>query len=113
MLFTGELLRFASSQWGVFTMFFLWVLYQVYSPSWLPDTKLQKMVGEVRDEVVETKHMLVSTITVLRAVVRTNDDVSTEKVDEYLVENGVQPDDFIRETDLPNTSTTSESHGDD
>lgn len=102
MVVPGEFVKYLMSEYGVFTIFFLWVLYQVYSPEWLPDTKLQKMVGDVRDEVVETKHLLVSTITVLRAVVRTNKEVDTDKVDEYLVENGVEPDDFIREANLPN-----------
>jgi len=102
MVVPGEIIKHLISQYGVFTLFFLWVLYQVYSPTWLPETKLQKMAGDIRDEVIETKHLLVSTITVLRAVVRTNDEVDTGKVDEYLVENGVEPDDFIREANLPN-----------
>jgi len=102
MVVPGEIIKHLISQYGVFTLFFLWVLYQVYSPDWLPETKLQKMVGDIRSEVVETKHLLVSTITVLRAVVRTNEEVDTDKVDEYLVENGVEPDDFIREANLPN-----------
>jgi len=97
MVVPGGLVSHFISQYGVFTVFFLWVLYQVYSPSWLPETKLQKMIGGIRDEVHETKNLLVSTITVIRAVVRTNEEVDTEKVDEYLVENGVAPDDFIQE----------------
>lgn len=101
MVIPGEIISHLISRYGVFTLFFLWVLYQVYSPGWLPETKLQKMAGDIREEVVETKHLLVSTITVLRAVVRTNEEVDTAKVDKYLVENGVEPDDFIREKDIP------------
>jgi hypothetical protein len=92
---TDVLLDKLVSEFGVASLFTLWILYQVYSPRWMPDTKLQKMVGEVRYEVLETKELLVSTITVLRAVVRTNDEVNTERVDDYLVENGVEPQDFL------------------
>lgn len=96
-----ELLGHALSEVGVLTFFVLWTFYQIYSPEWLPKTKFQKVVGSIEDEVRETKQLLVSTITVLRAVVRTNPDVDTESVDEYLVENGVSPDDFIVRDDLP------------
>lgn len=94
------------SEVGVVGLFILWVLYQVYSPDWMPNTKFQQVAEDIESEVRETKHLLVSTITVLRAVVRTNEEVDTDKVDEYLVENGVEPDDFIRDIDLP----TNDSH---
>ncbi|AGC34493.1 hypothetical protein HVTV-2_gp125 [Haloarcula virus HVTV-2] len=90
------------SEVGVVGLFIIWVLYQVYSPEWMPNTKFQQVASDIESEVRETKHLLVSTITVLRAVVRTNDEVDTDKVDEYLVENGVEPDDFIRDAHLPN-----------
>lgn len=90
------------SEVGIVGLFVLWALYQVYSPAWLPDTKLQKALGSIESEVRETKRLLISTITVLRAVVRTNDEVDSDKVDEYLVENGVEPDDFIRESEYKN-----------
>lgn len=38
---------------------------------------------------------IVHTITVIRALVRTDPEIDTEKVDAYLVENGVEPEDFI------------------
>lgn len=96
-----ELLGHALSEVGILTFFVLWAFYQIYSPSWMPKTKFQKVVGNIEDEVRETKQLLVSTITVLRAVVRTNKDVDTVSVDEYLVENGVSPDDFLVGEDLP------------
>lgn len=89
------------SEVGIVGLFMLWALYQVYSPEWMPNTKFQQVAENIETEVRETKALLVSTITVLRAVVRTNEDVDTDKVDEYLVENGVKPDDFIRERDIP------------
>ncbi|AGM11975.1 hypothetical protein DNAM5_116 [Haloarcula californiae tailed virus 1] len=88
------------SEFGVAVLGFGWLMYQVYSPDWLPETKLQKMMGSIEREIKETRGLLVSAITVLRAVVRTNDEVDTEKVDDYLVENGVEPDDFIDSTDM-------------
>lgn len=93
------------SEVGIVGLFILWVLYQVYSPGWMPNTRFQQVAENIESEVRETKHLLVSTITVLRAVVRTNEEVDTDKVDEYLVENGVEPDDFIRDVDLPNHDT--------
>ncbi|UBF23103.1 hypothetical protein HCTV-16_gp120 [Haloarcula virus HCTV-16] len=88
------------SEFGVAVLGFGWLVYQVYSPDWLPETKLQKMMGGIEREIKETRGLLVSAITVLRAVVRTNEEVDTEKVDDYLVENGVEPDDFIESTDM-------------
>lgn len=99
------------SEVGVVSLFVVWVLYQVYSPDWLPETKFQAALGNIESEVKETKQLLVSTITVLRAVVRTNEEVDTDKVDEYLVENGVEPDDFIREAHHPDHDR--QSPGDD
>lgn len=39
--------------------------------------------------------MVLSVITVIRALARVHDDIDTEEVDDYLLENGTQPDDFI------------------
>lgn len=39
--------------------------------------------------------MILSIITVVRALARVHDEVDTEKVDEYLLENGTEPADFI------------------
>lgn len=38
---------------------------------------------------------LLSAITVVRALARVHDEVDTERVDEYLVENGSEPSDFL------------------
>jgi hypothetical protein len=96
------------SEVGIVGLFILWALYQVYSPEWMPNTRTQQVIENIESEVRQTKNMLISTITVLRAVVRTNGEVDTGKVDRYLVENGVEPDDFIQNNDTPN-----EHSGDD
>jgi hypothetical protein len=113
MFLTDVIVSHLVSEVGIIGLFMLWVMYQVYSPGWMPKTKLQKIAGDIESEVRETKHLLVSTITVLRAVVRTNDEVDTERVDDYLVENGVEPDDFIRERDLPSSANKTDNPGDD
>lgn len=108
-----ELLKYILSEVGVITFFVLWTLYQLYSPSWLPDTKVQSIIHGVEEDVLETKRLLVSTITVIRAVVRTNDEVDTKSVDEYLVENGVEPEDFIVNEDDPMKDNKPPNPGDD
>lgn len=61
----------------------------------MPETKFQSVLGSIEEQIQDTHSLLVSTVTVLRAVVRTNEEVDTERVDEYLVENGVEPEDFL------------------
>ena len=39
--------------------------------------------------------MVITMITVVRAMARTSDDINEEKVDEYLLDHGVSPDHFI------------------
>lgn len=99
MALLDEILKAFISEFGVAVLAFAWILYQVYSPKWLPDTKFQKALGNIEEQIQDTHSLLVSSVTVLRAVVRTNEDVDTGRVDEYLVENGVEPDDFIENGD--------------
>lgn len=44
-------------------------------------------------------------ITVIRGLARVHDEVDTEKVDEYLVENGMEPDDFIYDSEISDAET--------
>lgn len=90
-----------ASEVGVAALGFGWILYQVYSPEWLPETKFQAALCNIEEQIQDTHRLLISTVTVLRAVVRTNEEVDTERVDEYLVENGVEPEDFIENDDSP------------
>ena len=48
-----------------------------------------------RGKIKRLEQMVVTMITVVRAMARTSDDINEEKVDKYLLENGVSPDHFI------------------
>lgn len=51
--------------------------------------------GRISEYLEKLDDKLTSTIIVIRAIVRTNPQVNTEKVDDYLVDNGHEPSDFI------------------
>jgi len=95
MPFLDVLVSEILSETGIADFGFIWLMYQVYSPVWLPKTKFQKATSNIEEQINDTHTLLVSSVTVLRAVVRTNEEVDTERVDEYLVENGVEPEDFL------------------
>jgi len=46
-------------------------------------------------KINELMQMIKSVITVVRGLARVHDEVDTDVVDEYLVENGMEPGDFI------------------
>lgn len=48
-----------------------------------------------RGKIKELTGLLKNTIIVVRGLARVHEEVDTEKVDEYLVENGMEPSDFI------------------
>lgn len=48
-----------------------------------------------RGKIKKLENMVITVITVVRAMARTSDDINEEKVDKYLLENGVSPDHFI------------------
>lgn len=50
-----------------------------------------------RGKIKKLENMVVTMITVVRAIARTSDEIDEEKVDKYLLENGVSPDHFIVE----------------
>lgn len=50
-----------------------------------------------RGTIANTNKMILSSITVIRALSRVHDEIDTEKVDEYLLENGTEPTDFIED----------------
>mgnify|MGYP006266881253 CR=1 FL=1 len=50
-------------------------------------------------KINELMKLIKSVITVVRGLARVHDDVDTETVDDYLVENGMEPGDFIRKDD--------------
>lgn len=55
-----------------------------------------------RGKIKRLENMVITVITVVRAMARTSDDIDEEKVDDYLLENGVSPDHFI--TDMSDSS---------
>lgn len=67
---------------------------QIFAP-W--ETKTKGLIGRVEKRVENVEDMGKAQMTVIRALVRVHDDIDTERVDDYLVENGVEPDEFIRE----------------
>jgi len=48
-----------------------------------------------RGTIAKTNKMILSAITVIRALARVHDEIDTEQVDDYLLENGTEPNDFI------------------
>jgi len=48
-------------------------------------------------KINELMKLIKSVITVVRGLARVHEDVDTQTVDEYLVENGMEPGDFIRD----------------
>lgn len=50
-----------------------------------------------RGKIKRLENMVITMITVVRAMARTTEDIDEEKVDKYLLENGVSPDHFIIE----------------
>jgi len=54
-------------------------------------------------KIKELMDLIKSVTTVVRGLARVHDDVDTEAVDDYLVENGMEPGDFIkgRDEELP------------
>lgn len=53
-----------------------------------------------RGKISEMTTMIKSVIIVVRSMARTNEEIDTEAVDEYLVDNGQEPSDFIRDDEM-------------
>lgn len=66
---------------------------QLFAP-W--ETKVKQLSSGIERKIGRIEEMQKAQMTVLRAVVRTNAEVDTAKVDNYLEENGVTPEEFIR-----------------
>lgn len=99
-------LVFGEFGWATILVF---IAYQLWYPPylhWGERTKLQQIVRNIRDdvhsEVAEVRTRIeeygerqLHIIQIQRANARTNPRLNEETVDEYLWENGVDPDDFI------------------
>lgn len=53
-----------------------------------------------RGKIKQLENMVLTMITVVRAIARTTDEIDEDRVDDYLLENGVSPDHFISEDNL-------------
>lgn len=97
---------------------FLFGLYQIYAPTYLGrDTALAPILTDVPETVEElateqgdiksklqtveknvdeVQHQQQTQMQVQRAQARANDQMNHERVDRYLLENGVEPNEFLR-----------------
>lgn len=84
------------------------IFYQILWPYW--ETKFQekidsilkplrKDINEVDEKVSELDEKQTHQIQVTRAISREMDGIDDERVDDYLVKNGVQVDEFIIDKD--------------
>lgn len=55
----------------------------------------------------QLRRSLDSSIIVIRALARSHNDIDTEMVDGYLVENGHEPSDFIKEDEMEDSDFSS------
>lgn len=83
---------------------------QLFAP-W--ETRLDKLVARIEERIEEMEQGQKAHMTVTRALVRTDPDIDTEAVDEYLVENGAEPEDFIVEDRPRRPREGGEEHGAD
>ena len=84
------------AEWGLKYPELGWILVLAYL-----FIELRSKYGKIYD----LRHMLLSAITVIRALARVHNDIDTEAVDEYLLENGTEPDDFIFDPDGEDVQT--------
>lgn len=101
-----SLLAQISAEIGVAATGFVWLLYQVYFPESLhpgQGTKIQSWKNEIRSRSDANHQLLLSAVTVIRGLARADDPdypgnhIDVDSVDDYLTENGVNPDDFLKD----------------
>jgi hypothetical protein len=96
----ADSITIVQSEWGwlITTLVFL---YQLFWPLW--ETKLQNITHRLEAKIDNVRERQLHQIQVIRALARQNDGIDHDTVDEYLVENGVEVDDFIEEESASNT----------
>lgn len=92
------------AKWGIKYPELGWILVLAYL-----FIELRSKYGKIYD----LRHMLLSAITVIRALARVQEDINTEAVDEYLLENGTEPDDFIADPDEEDIQSDMDIFSDD
>lgn len=79
-----------------------WFIYQVYAPKLGITTRLSSMVSQIKEALDDLRGRIQTIenrqenhIQVTRAQARIHPEMDEDEVDEYLVENGIDPEDFI------------------
>lgn len=91
--------------WDFVVTSMLWALYQLYWPSWLhpQEPRFRKMINgrfeELEKRVEDTRRSNKVVAQVVRALAAAESKIDDERVDEYVVENGVDPKEkFLKES---------------
>lgn len=94
----ADILNIITSEYGwivVLVAFF----YQLYWPFW--ETRGRQIVNRIEDKIDAVDDKQLALTQVVRALARVNADqhkeMDPEQVDNHLVENGIEPDEFIIE----------------
>ena len=66
-------------------LLFFWLLFELRSP---------------RGRIYQLDKKITSSIIVIRALAKKEEAINEDKVDKYLVENGMEPDDFFKGDDM-------------
>jgi hypothetical protein len=67
---------------------------QLFAP-W--KTRTKKLIEKIETRVQSVEDGQKAQMTVIRALARVHEEIDTEEVDKYLVQNGAEPSDFIRD----------------
>lgn len=87
--------------------FLVWAFYQTYAPKWLNRTtiiyswkqEIHEKIEQNTTEVQTIKDRQESQIQVQRAQARATDEMDEDRVDKYLIKNGVTVDEFLDDPD--------------
>lgn len=100
----ADIINIISSEYG-WVVVLLFGMYQMYWPFW--ETKARTISGRIETKIDDVNEKQLALTQVVRALSRVNADdmkqMDPRRVDEYLVENGVEPDEFIVDTRPKNT----------
>lgn len=109
----ADVLNIITSQYGwVVVVLAFW--YQLHWPLW--ETKVRSAASRIEDKIDDVDEKQLALTQVVRALARVNADerkqMDPDRVDNYLVENGVEPDEFIVEPSANRTNAYT-AHNDD
>lgn len=94
----ADVVAIVESNWGWFVVL-AFLAYQLYCPQWVNETKLQSIINRYDQKFNEIDNKQVTLTQVVRAMARVMNEgdssIDIKQVDEYLVRNGVEVEDFI------------------